>query len=292
VIRVDHKPLSGLLEGSVESTASELGLDREVLESRRPALVRLCLDVEDLVDELRAGFEDRSDVLRWGRRMIPRTLGEVRTEFYRALAEQFRAAGPRGDRRIDDVDRERTLLSALLEGSSRSREIPPDAVGEIRRDVATEVIDPAFRRAFRSLRKSATEYVDDEDSEDSDHDPARQRYIAMRPALDELDEYQRRATGAVLEGLEDADQLRRWSTLVELASHGEIDDDVLRRSCREESTIELLTSGEGSDAQERGRELFVAFYLLPAFNRGVRDLRDRAKEEPDADRVQKSVPMS
>lgn len=285
-------PLSGLLDGGVESTAGSMGLDREIPESRRPALVRLCLDVEELVDELMAGFESREEILLWARRSIPRTLGEVETAFYRSLAEQFRAAGRRGPRRDLDVDRERTLVSALLDGSSRMRELPPDAVGDLRRDVATSAIDPAFRRAFRQLRKSATEYVDAEESDESDHDPARQRYIAMRPALDELDGYQGRATRAVLDGLEDVDQVRRWSTLVELATHGEIDDEVLRRSCREESTIELLTSGGGTVGQKRGRELFAAYYLLPAFNRGVRDLRDRAKEEPDADREIKSAPMS
>jgi hypothetical protein len=230
--------------------------------------------------------------------MIPRTLGEVETPFYRALAEQFRAAGSRrgspelGVSKIITSDRETTLLAGLLEGSSRARDMDPHAVRELRRDVATSVLDPAFRRAFRQLRKSATEYVDDESSDGSDHSPEEQRYIAMRPALDELDGYQRRATSAVLEGLEDADMVRRWSTLVELATHGEIDDEILRRSTREESTLSLLTSRDGTDAQARARELYAAFYLLPAFNRGVRDLRDRAKEEPDADRETKSAPMS
>lgn len=293
-------PLSGLLEGDFESTASELGLDREVPESRRPALVRLCLDVESLVDELTVGFESREEVLLWARRMIPRTLGEVETSFYRSLAEQFRGAGTRRSRRSPATgvsktiidDRDRTLLAALLNGSSRTRALDTGAVEELRRDVATSVIDPAFRRAFRQLRKSATEYVDDEHSEESEHDPARQRYIAMRPALDELDSFQRRATAAVLEGLEDADQVRRWTTLVELATHGEIDDEILRRASREESTLDLLTSRDGTIGERRGRELFVAFYLLPAFNRGVRDLRNRAKEQPDAEVERRSAPMS
>jgi hypothetical protein len=224
--------------------------------------------------------------------MVPRTLGEIETSFYESFAGEFRAAGTRGAGRIEDVDEERVLLSALLDGSSRSRDVPPDAVVDLRRDVATEVIDPAFRRAFRQLRKSATEYIDSEDSSETDTDPDKQRYIAMRPALDELDEYQRRAVDAVLDGLEDVDQLRRWTTLVELASHGEVRDDVLRRSVREESTRSLLTESDATDAQGRARELYVAFYLLPAFNRGVRDLRDRAKEEPDADRKRKPAPMS
>ena len=274
---MSERLLSGLLEGSVESTADSLGLEREIPESRRPALVRLCLDTEELVEELMSGFGSRGEVLRWARRMIPRTLGEVETSFYVSLAGQFRAAGTRADRRVDDVDEERALLAALLEGSSRRRELPPDAVVDLRRDVATSVLDPAFRRAFQELRSSATEYVDDKESDEIEHDPARQRYIAMRPAL---------------EGLEDVDQLRRWTTLVELASHGEIEDDVLRRSVREESTRALLTSRGGTSAQERARELYAAFYLLPAFNTGVRDLRDRAKEEPDADREIKSAPMS
>jgi hypothetical protein len=210
--------------------------------------------------------------------MIPRTLGEVDTEFYAELATQFRG--------VWHDERERVLLSAMLTDQARLLEMTPDAAEEIRSRIAVTVIEPAFFRGFRSLRKSATEYVDDSEggSSGADHDPAKQRYVAMRPVLNEIDNYQRIAVEALLAGFIDDDAIRRWCSLLELATHGELADDFVMRCVREESTSALLTATEPTAGQQRARELFAATHLLPAFNNGIRDLRARAKEEADPDR--------
>lgn len=291
--RVTTKEIDKILDGSpIERPDSELST--EVPASRRPALVRLSMDVEQLVDELETGFQSREEILRWARRMIPRTLGEIPTSFYAELGTQFRGV-------LND-ERERTLLAALLVDRERTLEIDPTAVDSLRRRLAVDVIEPAYARAFRELRDSATEYVDesgDGPNGDSEHSPAKQRYIAMRPVFDELDEYQRVAIDCLLGdvrdpddvgGLEDIDGVRRWGTLLHLATHGEIEPHFIGKCVRQESTLELLTADPPSTAQQRARELFAAFYLLPRYNDGVRDLRSRAKEEPSAERAEKEVP--
>lgn len=273
--------INQILDGS-PLEQPDADMQRSVPESRRPALVRLSLDVEELVSDMETGFQSREEVLRWARRMIPRTLGEIPTEFYRELSKQFGGV-------IDD-DRERTLLAALLVDRERTLEMDTEAVDQLRQRLAVHIIEPAYRRAFRALRNSATEYVDDGDSSsDSEHDPARQRYIAMRPVMDELDQYQRVGVDCLLAGLEDRDGIRRWGTVLELATHGELPEGFVRRCTEEQSTRTLLTAENPSLGQQRARELFAATFLLPAYNRGVRDLRDRAKEEANAERQETEV---
>ena len=263
-----------MIEEIYETAGPADELNTAVPESRRPALVRLALDIEGLIEELEAGFASRTEILRWLRRLITRTLGEVDTGFYRQMSTQFRGLANDG--------RERTLLAALLREDARVRELDPDVIDRLRHELVVEFIEPAFHRAFRSLRKSATEYVD-EDGDSSDHNPLKQRYIAMRPALDELDSLQEQALETLLAGFADRRHIRQWGTVLELATHGEISEGFIQRATRERSTHALLTASEPTPAQQRARVLFAAHYLLPSMNRGVRELRDRTKEEPHAE---------
>lgn len=261
-----------LSDTSVEPAAD---LDGSVPDSRRPALRRLTLDVEELVSDLERGFSDRAGVLRWARESITRTLGEISTDWYRELGSQFRG--------VPDRAGERVLLEAMMVESSRTMDLDDAAVDELRRRLEVEIIEPAYHAAYRSLRSDATEYVDDDNSTDSDTNPATQSYIAMRPYINEIDEYQEIAVAALLAGLDDAGEVRRWGAILELATHGELPDRFVSRCLREPSTRSLLLDEEPTTAQQRARELFAAYHLLPRYNRGVRDLRGRSKEEVSPD---------
>ena len=255
-------------------------LDGSVPDSRRPALRRLTLDVEELVSSLERGFDGRAGILRWARSSITRTLGEIATDWYRELGSQFRG--------VPDRAGERVLLEGMLIDSERTHDLDDEAVDELRRRIAVEVIEPAYHAAYRSLRADATEYVDDDNSADSDTNPAKQSFIAMRPYLDEIDEYQEIAVAALLAGLDDAGEIRRWVAILEHGTHGELPDRFASRCLREPSTRTLLLEDDPTPAQQRARELFAAFHLLPRFNAGVRDLRGRSKEEvsPDQSRLE------
>jgi hypothetical protein len=242
-------------------------------ESRRPALVKLVIDVTDLEQELLNGFHSRREVLEWSQRLTVRSLGEVPTKWYLELARQFRGLPSDG--------RERALMSALLVADERLRDLDEGAADQLRARIAAEAIRPAAHRALRQLRADAGEYLDDADAESvSTHDPRVQRFIAMRPALDELEAFQKRGLWRLLAGFDEREEIMDWGSDLELASHGEIPERIVERAVTEPSTRRMLLSDR--DVDERTRELFAARYLVPAFNRGVRDLAGRTAEQPES----------
>ena len=237
------------------------------MQTYRPALVRLTEDVDDVVQDLRAGFESRREIVAWEQRLAVRTFGQIPQRWYRGLA---RALG---------TSEERVLVAVLLREDARERDVPADVVDRVRERFAASVIAPAYRRAFRHLRKDAGEYV--EDGRAAEHDPFSQQHVAMRPALEELEDWQQRGLAALFDGLEDADGIHTWGQVVQLATHGEISDEFILRCHRERSTRRVLL--DESEYADRARVAFGARFLVPAYNAGVRELAGRAGEMPDAE---------
>jgi hypothetical protein len=259
--------------------------------SRRPALVKLTNDLETLREELLTGFESRAEIIWWSQRLSVRTLGQLPDRWFDGLGAQFRG--------IPSSNQERTLISALLVDRARERDISSADARELRERLYALTIRPAFHRAFRHLRADAGEYLDDEGGTSSQHTAARQRWIAMRPALDELEHYQQTALEALLGdrgddsdpgGLEDKSEIIRWGSTLELATHGELPGEFIGRAYREESTVDVLTGDD--ETSRRARELFWAVHLAPCCNRGVRDLSGRTSEQPDAERKDKQIPTA
>ncbi|EMA59923.1 hypothetical protein [Halorubrum kocurii] len=245
--------------------------------SYRPALVKLVDDVRDSEHQLLRGFGSRREVLLWTQELAVRTLGEMPQEWFHQMARQFRG--------VPASEHERTLVSALLRPQYRTRDLAEAKAREFRRQLSARTIRPAAHRAFRELRADAGEYVDDGSADQ--HAPGKQQYVAMRPAIHELHENQRRTLKRVLDGFEDREAILDWGHDLELATHGEIDEAFVTRCYGEQSTRRLLT---GTDQSERrGRELFAAHYLIPVYNRGVRDLAGRAKEQADEQREERQT---
>lgn len=249
------------------------GSEMDPIDSFRPALMKLDKEVRAVESDLLGGFHNRSEIVEWTQELCINTLGMVQDEWFARLAKQFRRA-------YDDA-RERPLIACLLTHDRRAREIPDGQADEIRRQIIARTIRPAKRRAFRQLRADAGEYI----AEDSgaEHDAAKQRFIAMRPAVDELHERQQSVLRRLLapNGFDGREGLLAWTRDLDLATHGEIPVEFATRCYQERSTRKTLTTpGENYD---RAREFFAAAYLIPAFNRGVADLGGRAKENPDAE---------
>lgn len=240
-----------------------------VPDSYRPSLVKLTNDLAETQRQLMRGFESRADVLYWLQATCVRTLGTIPDSVIRRLARQFQPV--KGE---DTV-----LLAAFLQPQARERSLSEEKAQELRERFAATYLRPAHHYAFRHLRSDAGEYIDR--AEGNEHDPAKQRYIAMRPALDELHQTQKNTLEGLLDGFSSQAELLDWAADVELATHGEIDETFARRAYMEKPTRKLLL--RQSRNHERGRELFAAVHLLPAFNAGVRDLAGRAQEQPDAD---------
>lgn len=246
--------------------------------SRRPALQKLTSDLEETRADLMAGFGSRREVLAWMQRLSVRTLGELPDRWWKEMGVQFRGTPASGS--------ERTLLAALLRDDVRERPIDPDDARELRERLFALSIRPAYHRAFRQLRADAGEYLDD-DGDESQHYAARQRWVAMRPALDELERYQQKALEELIAGFDDRSAIVDWGNVAELATHGELPREFIARAYREESTASMLLSSDESD--QHARELFAAYHLLPRMNAGVRDLAGRTTEQPDAEREDKEA---
>jgi len=250
---------------------TEADVETEVLESYRPSLVKLTSDLEAMERELLDGLDSRAQALDWIQRLTIRTLGELPQKWYRELGRQFQGVPSSG--------KERTLLSAMLCERERERDICDESAKQLRSRLVALTVRPAYHRAYRKLRKDAGEYVDSKDDSVSGHSPEIQRFIAMRPAIDELETYQQRAMDQCIDGFDERDEILDWGRDVELATHGEISETFVARCYREESTSSILRSDRPAD--RRARECFVANHLIPQYNRGVRDLAGRAKEQPD-----------
>ncbi|MFW6045480.1 MAG: hypothetical protein ACOC8O_01335 [Natronomonas sp.] len=247
--------------------------DRSIVESTRPALAKLTLDLRRLELELLAGLEGRRDVLEWIQRLSVRTLGEIPDRWYFDLAVQFRG--------VPDSGVEKTLLSALIADDHRKRDMDAGDALELRQRLIAITIRPTYHAAFRKLRKNAGEYVDADSEKLARHTARLQKYVAMRPALDELEYYQKKTLDDCLAGFDDKQAILEWGRDVELATHGEIPESFVARCYRESSMANVLTGTRTVD--RRARELVVAYYLAPHFNRGVRDLSGRATEQPEPD---------
>lgn len=293
--------LKALLEGK-KDVGEEIG-------SYRPALVALTRDLRELRSELLAGFPSRRDVLDWTQRLSVRSLGRLPQRYYREIGRQFRVE------RVGEHRHQGVLLAAMLVPNQRSRdlvdifrdgegeiildgqrvtmsdvELEAEIVTRLRERLVSRLLRPAYDRAYRELRPSATEYADEADAGDS-HDPRGQRHPSMRPSLGELDTWQSLALQDLLEGFDDRQKILEWGDVVELATAGTINDieanegharDFIERCYQERSTRAILLGDD--QAHRRARELMAAHFLAPAFNLGVREIFGSTGEVPDADR--------
>jgi hypothetical protein len=242
-------------------------------EPYRPALVTLSEGVRERVDELKRGLASEDRALEWMQEMTIRTLGQIDETVYADLARQFR--GEQG-----------VLLAAMVRPEQRRgdmADLEEAAAERLREKLVAHYILPAHRDAFRDLRSDATEYADAAGDGDA-HNPTRQRFIAMRPQLNELETWQERVLGQLLEGFDERGDLLEWGHEVLLATHGELDQEWVTRVYNEDPTADIMLGETAADA--RARRLFAAHHVLPHFRAGVRVLSGRAGEVPDEGKEQ------
>jgi hypothetical protein len=241
----------------------------------RPALRRLEEEHDDLVAELRAGFDSLDGVIFWCQRLSMRTLGCLDD----ALYQQF--------------GNERVLWSTLITSPEREKyghdTVSLEAAEEFRLLVEATYVLPATRSAFRMLRGSAGEYFGDD--EDGTVTVAGEQFIAMRPALNHLEDRQKETLTQLLDGIEGGKpELLDWLRDLNGATFGQIDSEFQVRAFKESRVTRevLLDEFDDPGAARKTRQLFAFEYLLPAFNAGVRKLvgkagEDTAEEEEEND---------
>ncbi|MFC6757880.1 MULTISPECIES: hypothetical protein [Haloarcula] len=240
-------------------------------ENYRPALVTLHNDIRDLKDEYRGGLRSQRRLLTWLQEITVRTIGEIDAQVYEDLPRElmgeklgmFVVASVRPHEGIDD------------ERARRGREL-----------WLTEHVTSAYQHAFRTLRTSATEYVDSAEDEDA-HAPDKQSAVAMRPSLREWDQRQATALTDLLDGFDEREEISRWLDDVIMASYGEASGAWMRELVRDEVAVEILC-GQAAK-HERARRILAADKLLPNFRRGIRKLANNAAEVADAETESKEA---
>lgn len=281
----------------IRESVQETGGD-DARQSTRPSLVRLSLDVEEDVIHgpggLLEGFASVRALVEWAQRTLVRTLGELPQRFITRVGRWIASPG------------EPVALAVLLQPDGREHSLADEfgapgrdveaAVREERRLVRQTYIEPAFDRAYERLREAATDYTDLD--VDGEHNPHEQRYIAMRPGLDELDGWQADTLAHFMDGL-DRERISDWGHLLEAATHGEpvvlpSGEDVAvsrfaDRILREGETERVVTGGEQYEPE---RIAIAARLLLPAFNRGVRRRFGFSGEAAAADSTNDDKPGS
>lgn len=212
---------------------------------------------------LRGGFPHRKAVISWYQRAVVRTLGYV--------ADYIPPA---------TLARDHVVLSALIVETPRRNWDPNPMSLEnaaiYRRRIETRLVE-ACRRAYNELRKHAGEYIDPEDDERGNLDPARQENVAMRPAFQEFDDGQAAALDRLWGGFEDVDHLLEWTHWLSEPTNGAI-EAALPTMIRQDDVLRGHLLGRSSPAQARRyRERFAigadfdrTIGLLPAYVSGIK----------------------
>jgi hypothetical protein len=242
----------------------------EVTDLRvKPALVTMLVDQAALLDseyadvdyDIRSGFPDRRSIIEWYQRACVRSLGHIDAEW------------PPDSCFADEV-----MLAALLSEDSADILETEGRLGtvtarEYRRFLESTVVQPAFNRAYRTMRDSATEYVKtDEYDGDWSHkelNPETQANVAMRPGFQVLDDRQSRSLSELWGGFESTDALSEWIHALSAPANGCVPEDFSTAVTTDDVALDHLVHERETDAARRYREAFAATAVLPMFVEGM-----------------------
>lgn len=239
--------------------------------STKPSLDRLAVDTETIIKPgggvpgIRGGFDTREALVAWLHELVIRTAGEVPGFVLQGMATQL--VSPR----------ERPVVAALLaDGADMS-----DQTSEHWRNrIVSKLVNPAYERAYRKLRKNATEYVDGEHEHvlDDEEPSPMSGTLLLRPSMRRLADRQRDALEPVFGGFDSREHIREWSRSLVDACYGEpiqLPDDstmnvtkFVERMERRDPWREMLIDTENE--RKRVREAWAARFLLPTFNKAAR----------------------
>lgn len=229
---------------------------------------------QDVRNELMAGFEHRQDILLWQHRAGALTIGQIADGWYtETIADRWLCAAL-----LKDQDKRAAMCEADTAPSDRL------AKG-CRLNIVKDELIPAFQQALTVARELASDYADA-----GDRAPVadRQRYIFMRPQLDDLYRNQREvllsALGAGGEEGPDPVTTREgaidWADSAIYATTGFLPGEFAQQVAHPAS------EWWGALTESRGPylELLLAQQVLPAMNRALRDTAKRASESPQEHR--------
>lgn len=238
-------------------------------EAIRPAVDELADHQEELFEELEEGFADGRGLLLWLHKASVRTLGRIPDEWaVEVLASRYQRAA---------------LLGEEIEFG------PDQQMADFERSLMRDdVLLDACIRSTRFMARQAGQYADAE-TEEQGRKFGPQRWLLMRPALDELVTRQRTALERVLafdderpRGLEDHDDISTWVRSVLRASRG-IDGGITREAIWSRWWRQALLG----DPTHVDLHLDLASDVLSVFNAAIREEAVAADESADEEKVQR-----
>ena len=233
----------------------------------RPALETLSRDQRELISSWLSGFESRRAILNWCHEATVATLGELPPEWH---TDRLMSLSELSTLIVVESERRRWMDSDAL--------LTPDRAREWRLAVASRDLIPACQSAIAKVRWSTVEYADDDDEEQTFVDIDEQEAAAMRPGLEETADRQRWTIDRGVEGFGSLEEIvETWVPTAIHASFAELDADLASAFWSERPLRDMFVSRDDRAARWF-RESFVALELLPAYNRAISQVADRAGE--------------
>jgi hypothetical protein len=244
-------------------------------ERVRAAVDELAASQDQLFDELERGFDDRRDLVLWLHKASARTLGRIPDEWpQQLLGSRYQTSG--------------------LLGVEDGTHAPDEALADFERDlVRDDILLEACQSSMRFISQRSTQYADGSSGGESKHNRefGPQRWLAMRPSLDELVTRQRNALKRVLgrddqypNGLEGHEDISRWVRSVQRASRG-LDGGLSRDAIWSPWWRQTLTD----DPRQPDLHLLLADEVLSVFNAAIREEASQADEAPDEETQQQTA---
>lgn len=226
-------------------------------------------DVGALLDELEHGVNSRRDLVVWCHKASARTLGQLPDEWaVRLLSSRYRTAA------LLDDPRERDRITDRAPDEARAR--------LERRLVGSDRLLASYTDAMQLLASQADEYQET----DVDGELGPQKWLAMRPTLDDLVSRQRGALERVLgldddypDGLASLDEVDTWVRAVVRATRGD-EDGLTHKAMWSPYWRELLLGPPDSPMLH----LELADVVLAAMNRQLRTVATGSTEALADDR--------
>ncbi|WP_162562349.1 hypothetical protein [Salinigranum rubrum] len=232
-----------------------------------PALDTLAADQRVLYEDLEAGFSSRVDVVLWCHKAHVRTLGQLPDSWSRELlGDRYRVAA------LLDDDCERGRATKYAPDDQRAR--------RERQMIGDDQLLTACRDAMQLLGEFAQEHPDDESIDGP------QRYLAMRPALDDLVRRQRGSLKRVLGrdgnpgGLQSHDEISSWVRGVIRSTKG-VDGGISRSAMWDLFWRSALLG----DPSSPSLHLLLAEDVISVMNRSIRETATASREAVEEDRV-------
>lgn len=242
----------------------------ETPASTYPALRNLEEAQQQLAEDLREGFRTREELFFWLQDLSVVSFGYIKNDY---LQESYSNGAMR---KCLMTGEDFTVSLEHLD------DLHPRKCREFRL-MFEEKLNGPFQSAYRDLRANANEYVDPESRPDPN---AENVPIALRPSLERLRDRQREALRDLLNGFEESEEILDWARRLNAATYGELPTRIITGLRGPERPVRHnLMNGEdlefGSDHPLEFRYRFASSYVLPAFNKGVREITGAAGETTD-----------